>query len=87
MQPLEGDFIILNKGNDQFEIQLTSDTFVEDLDLNIYNMLGQKLLWKTLKKEGGRYEYKLNMSYASPGIYLIRLGNITSGVTKRIVVE
>jgi len=84
---LEGDFKILNKGNDQFEIQLTSDTLVEDLDLNIYNMLGQKLLWKTLKKEGGRYEYKLNMSYASPGIYLIRVGNTTSGVTKRIVVE
>ena len=84
---LEGDFKILNKGDDQFGIQLTSDTLNEDLDLNVYNMAGQNLLWKTLKKENGRYDYNLNMSYAASGIYLIRVGNRTSGVTKRIVVE
>ena len=84
---LEGDFKILNKGNDQFEIQLTSDTLIDDLNLNVYNMLGQNLLWRTLKNEAGSYTYNLNMSYASSGIYLIRVGNNTSGVTKRIVVE
>ena len=84
---LEGDFKILNKGDDQFGIQLTSDTLNEDLDLNVFNMAGQNLLWKTLKKENGRYDYNLNMSYAASGIYLIRVGNNKAGVTKRIVVE
>jgi subtilisin-like proprotein convertase family protein len=84
---LDGDFRILNLGNDQFQISLTSDTLIEDLDLNVYNMLGQNLLWKTLKNEGGSYTYNLNMSYAASGIYLIRVRDGSSGVTKRIVVE
>ena len=84
---LEGEFKILNLGNDQFQISLTSDTLLEDLDLNVYNMLGQNLKWQTLKNEGGEYSYTLNMSYAASGIYLIRVGNTSSGVTKRIVVE
>jgi subtilisin-like proprotein convertase family protein len=84
---LNGDFKILNLGNDQFEISLTSDTLINDLDLNVYNMVGQNLLWKTLKNEGGKYTYKLNMSYAASGIYLIRVRDGASGVTKRIVVE
>ncbi len=86
-EELAGDLRILNKGNDQFEIILTSDVLTEDLDLNVYNMIGQKLLWKTMKNEGGNYTYNLDMSYASSGIYLIRLGNSTSGTTQRILVE
>jgi subtilisin-like proprotein convertase family protein len=86
-ETLNGEFKIRNLGNDQFEIVLTSDTLLEDLDLNVFNMLGQNLKWQTLKNEGGEYKYTLNMSYAASGIYLIRLGNTSSGVTKRIVVE
>ncbi|QMU65736.1 MAG: T9SS type A sorting domain-containing protein [Flavobacteriaceae bacterium] len=84
---LESDVKILNLGNDLFEVVITSDILFEDLDLNVYNMLGQNLLWKTLKKESGSYRYKLNMSHASSGIYLIRIGNNSSGISKRIVVE
>jgi subtilisin-like proprotein convertase family protein len=84
---LGGDFRILNQGNDQFRIVFTTDTLVEDLDLNVYNLLGQKLLWKTMKNEGGEYSYNLDMSYASSGVYIIRFGNTSSGITKRIVVE
>lgn len=84
---LNGDFKIFNLGNDQFEISLTSDTLINDLDLNVYNMVGQNLLWKTLKNEGGKYTYTLNMSYAASGVYLIRVKDGASGVTKRIVVE
>jgi subtilisin-like proprotein convertase family protein len=86
-EELAGDLRILNKGNDQFEIILTSDVLTEDLDLNVYSMIGQKLLWKTMKNEGGSYTYNLDMSYAASGVYLIRLGNSTSGTTQRILVE
>jgi len=86
-ETLVGDLKILNQGNDQFRIVLTSDTLTENVDLNIYNLLGQNLLWKTMKNEDGEYSYNLDMSYAASGIYLIRLGTETSGITRRIVVE
>ena len=84
---LEEDFKILNKGSNQYEIILTSAHITEDLDLSVYSMLGQKLLWKTLKKSAGVYFYELDMSYASTGVYLIRLGHKNKATVKRIVVE
>ncbi|MFY0630283.1 MAG: proprotein convertase P-domain-containing protein [Flavobacteriaceae bacterium] len=84
---LDGDFKLLTKGNNQYEINLTSATLQNDLDLKIYNMRGQTLLWRTLKNESGKYVHKLDMSYAAAGVYIIRLGNDKAGITKRIVVE
>ncbi|MBL4604572.1 MAG: proprotein convertase P-domain-containing protein [Flavobacteriaceae bacterium] len=84
---LNGDFKLLTKGNNQYEINLTSTTLQDDLDLKVYNMRGQTLLWRTLKKESGKYGYELDMSYAAAGVYLLRLGSNKKGITKRIVVE
>ena len=84
---LEGEFKILNKGNNQFEVSLTNTNSYEDLNLDIYNMGGQRLLWKTLKNTSGFYSHTLDMSYASKGIYLIRLGHDKSSTVKKIVVE
>ena len=84
---LEGEFKILNKGNNQFEVSLTNTNSHEDLNLDIYNMVGQRLLWKTLKNTSGFYSHSLDMSYASKGIYLIRLGRNKSSTIKKIVVE
>ncbi len=81
------DFTILNKGNNQFEISLTTNSIQENLDLKIYNMLGQTLLWKTLKNESGTYSYNLDMSYAPAGIYIVRLGENQYSVMGRLVVE
>ena len=84
---LEGEFKILNKGNNQFEVSLTNTNSHEDLNLDIYNMVGQRLLWKTLKNTSGFYSHSLDMSYASKGIYLVRLGRNKSSTIKKIVVE
>ena len=84
---INGEFLVKNLGDDQFEISITSDTLTKDLDLNVFNMLGQNLLWKTLENEGGTYRYNLNMSYASPGVYLIRVQDGNGATVKRIVVE
>ena len=84
---LEGEFKILNKGNNQFEVSLTNTNSYEDLNLDIFNMGGQRLLWKTLKNTSGFYSHTLDMSYASKGIYLIRLGHDKSSTVKKIVVE
>lgn len=84
---LDGELKIFNKGNNQFEVSLANTTSFEDLDLNVYNMVGQTLLWKTLKNTSGFYSYTLDMSYASKGIYLVRLGDQKSSTIRRIVVE
>ena len=84
---LDGELKIFNKGNNQFEVSLANTTSFKDLDLNVYNMVGQTLLWKTLKNTSGFYSYTLDMSYASKGIYLVRLGDQNSSTIRRIVVE
>ncbi|MDC3366603.1 T9SS type A sorting domain-containing protein, partial [Flavobacteriaceae bacterium] len=84
---LDGEFKILNKGNNQFEVSLTNTNSFENLNLNVYNMVGQRLLWKTVKNTSGFYSHTLDMSYASKGIYLIRLGDNKSSSVKKIVVE
>lgn len=84
---LDGEFKILNKGNNQFEVTLANTSSFNDLDLNVYNMVGQKLLWKTIKNTSGFYSYIIDMSRASTGVYLVRLGNNSNATIKRIVVE
>lgn len=84
---LPGDFKVYNRGGNQFGIELTTTATTEKLDLNVFNVMGQKLLWKTLHNNGGRYTYELNMAHASPGVYIIRLGKGNKGITRKIVRE
>ena len=84
---LDGEFKIFNKGNNQFEVSLANTSSFNDLDLNVYNMVGQTLLWKTIKNTSGFYSYIIDMSRASSGVYLVRLGNNSNATIKRIVVE
>jgi subtilisin-like proprotein convertase family protein len=84
---LDGEFKIFNKGNNQFEVSLANTSSFNDLDLNVYNMVGQTLLWKTIKNTSGFYSYIIDMSRASTGVYLVRLGNNSNATIKRIVVE
>jgi len=84
---LDGEFKIFNKGNNQFEVSLANTSSFNDLDLNVYNMVGQTLLWKTIKNTSGFYSYTIDMSRASTGVYLVRLGNNSNATIKRIVVE
>ena len=84
---LDGEFKIFNKGNNQFEVSLANTSSFNDLDLNVYNMVGQTLLWKTIKNTSGFYSYTIDMSRASTGVYLVRLGNNSNATIKRIVVS
>jgi len=84
---LEGEFEIVDKGNNQFQVFLTHTSSFEDLDLKVYNMLGQTLLWRTLKNTSGFYSHTLDMSYASKGIYLVKLGDGRRSTIKRILID
>ncbi|MBX2829102.1 MAG: T9SS type A sorting domain-containing protein [Flavobacteriaceae bacterium] len=82
------ELLVVNQGNSQFEISLRT-SYDEIGSIGVYNMLGQQLAFNNLEKEGDRYVYELNMSYAPKGVYLIKMGNLglKTFVSAKIIVE
>jgi len=78
---IEANLIVLSKANNQFDISLITD-FDGTASIAIYNILGQTLAFNNLVKEGNAFNYQLDMSYASPGIYFIRIGSQASNTFK-----
>ena len=83
----EGKLVILTEDNDQFGILLRDTTFEEDMILNVFTISGQKLVQNSISSEKGNYVYDLDMSYASTGIYIIRIGTEEQGIVKKIFVK
>ncbi len=82
------ELIIINQGNDQYQLQLLTTQVTERLELTVMNMLGQTLLSRRIDNENGTgYEYNLDMSYVSSGVYIVRIGNKDFGSVKRIIVR
>ncbi|MDC8002643.1 GEVED domain-containing protein [Aureisphaera galaxeae] len=69
------ELLVVNKGNNQFEISLRT-SYDAVGSIGVYNLLGQQLAFNNIEKEGDRYLYDLDMSYASKGVYLIKMGNL-----------
>ena len=81
------DFIVKDFGNNKFEITLNNVDTDETLIVNLHNVLGQKLIENRIEKINGSYTYELDMSYANPGAYIIRLGNSKYGKVSKIIVK
>lgn len=82
------ELIIVSEGNDQFKILLNTTFVTNTLLMTITNMQGQTLMSYPLDNVSGRgYEYDLDMSYVSSGVYLVRLGDEKSGSVKRLIVR
>ncbi len=65
---------IIYRENNQFEIRFDSDSVTDQLEMDIFNLSGQRLLNYRLNKINNiGYAYDLDMSYASAGIYLVRI--------------
>ncbi len=84
----DSELIVISSDNRQFDISLVT-SFEEKAAITIYNISGQQLAFNFLEKEGDRYNYQLDMSYATPGIYLVKMGDPTSKVykTAKIIVK
>ena len=82
------ELIITSLGNNQFEINMTSD-YDGTAYVVIYNIFGQQLAFKMVPKVGNIYKLKLDMAYAASGIYLLRVGGQTTRTFKtgRIIVK
>lgn len=83
----DSDLIIVNKGNNFFDISLATQEITDRLTLTVTNVLGQTLLSYGLNNDGTGYTYGLDMSYAASGVYIVRIGNSTSGVSKKLIVK
>ncbi|MHA7056682.1 proprotein convertase P-domain-containing protein [Aquimarina sp. M1] len=79
------ELLILDRGDSQFDISLITTEITETLTLNVYNLLGQKLLDYKLRNIEGRYNYNLDMSYAPKGIYIISINNGSRSSTGKII--
>lgn len=80
-------FIITTQPNNQFGLTFTTTNYTEDLPVYIYNTLGQILAFYTLENTGKGYAKTLDMSYASAGVYFVKIGNDNLNKVKRIIVK
>lgn len=81
------DMVIKTLGNNRFEVSIQTTEVTETLIINLHNVLGQKLVENRVENINGRYVYNLDLSYAKPGAYIIRLGTSQFGKVKRIIVK
>lgn len=84
---IDDELIVKTNSNNRFTITMNSDNYDETLIINVHNVLGQKLVENRLENLGGSYNYELDMSYAEPGAYIIRLGNEQYGKIRKIIVK
>jgi len=85
---LESDIIVTSLPNNIFEVTLITD-FDGEAFISVYSILGQQLAIKSVEKNNDRYTYRLDMSYASSGVYLIRMGSQINNTfkTAKIIVK
>lgn len=84
----EASFSVNNTGNDIFDIQFIT-AFDGLIGLRVYNTLGQEIVYHNLDKVGDRYQYELDMSYVSAGVYIVQMGDLKGENirTQKIVVR
>ena len=84
----EADLIVTSSDNNQFDIALVT-SYEDRAAIGVYNVLGQLLAFNYIEKEGDRFNYQLDMSYAPSGVYIIKMGDIFSNIyqTAKVIVK
>jgi len=84
---INAELFVKTLPNNQFEILMDGSELKETLIINLHNIQGQNLVQNRVENVNGRYVYNLDMSYAKPGAYIIRLGNHNYGKIKKIIIQ
>jgi hypothetical protein len=84
----DSELIIVSKPKNIFDISLVT-SFDGVASITVYNTLGQVVAFNNLHKEGDRYKYTLDMSYAAAGVYVVKFGDerSNSSLSERIIVR
>ena len=80
-------FIITSTDNKMFDLEFLTTTYTEDLNIHVYNTLGQNLAFYTLEHNGAGYIKTINMSYVASGVYFVRIGDKELNKVQRIIVK
>ena len=83
----DSELVILEPEQNHFQISLSTQETTEKMAVTVYSILGQKLAENWIENEYGSYVYDLDMSYASSGVYIVRIGNRNGGQSKKIIVN
>ncbi len=82
----DSNLLVVSDGNNQFRVIM--ETFItEPLNITIFDMLGQRMVYDKMEFTGLAQEYELDMSYAAAGVYLVRVGTEDAGKVKRFIVK
>lgn len=80
-------FDVVHISNKLYLVQMNNTEIQGKVNLEVYNMEGKLLLSRRLENNGGSFSYDLDMSYAAPGVYIVRMNNKKVNATKRIIVK
>ena len=80
-------FSVFDRGDNQFQVNLQTSAITDRLTLDVFNILGQNIEKRRLSYENGGYNYLLNLSHLSSGVYIVRLGNNSVGRVQKIIVR
>ena len=84
---MSNDMIISYLPNNHFEVNYTDINSSKPLHISVHNELGQQVIYNIVPSDNGHYYYDFDMSYAAPGMYLVRLGSDNYGKVKKIIVK
>jgi hypothetical protein len=84
---IDGDMEIAYLPADQYRVTLSPTNFDERLIITVHDVHGRKVVQNWVHNIGGTYTYEIDMSYAAPGVYVVRMGTDEFSKVKRIVVK
>ncbi|TCP23546.1 putative secreted protein (Por secretion system target) [Tenacibaculum skagerrakense] len=77
---------LFTQANNHFKIELKTD-YQEMINFRVFDILGKQIVFNNISKKGDRYEYALDMSYAAPGVYVVKMGSFTKYKSVKLVVK
>lgn len=81
-------FNISTTDSNMFTVNATTQ-FEGRAAITVFDMLGKRLVYNNLIREGSTYTYNLDMSFVASGIYIVKFIDIDGGssIVEKIVVE
>ncbi len=84
---VQDEFSVHKLANNHFTVHLTHPQMTEAMFVTVHDLLGRRLIFNRVENNNGEYQFTFDMSYAKPGVYLLRIGNRKYGKVRKIVVE
>lgn len=75
-----------NPANDQFTVSLGTEQSGKEVSIDVYDILGKQILSNRYDNTGN-FEQSIDVSQFNSGIYLVRVGNGSSFVTRKLIVK